>query len=268
MAVRHEHLAAVFANTADGVWISVPGGEIVFWNRAAESILGYTASEVMGQPCRDVFRGSDASGNRICASPCPVKLRLERGDLIQHFEMATETRSGRPVWLDVSFLTVPTELDDAAPATVHIFRDVTVAHEVEMIVRHHLATTRPAVSPVVAPAANGELTQRELEVVGLMQTGATTVALAEKLGISRATVRNHIQNIFSKLNVHTRLEAVAYVNGLAHQRKADPVPMSSFPGMAPLVMYHRAQVTAPEPPVPEVGTRRSAAERPSARRRS
>ncbi|MCI0811589.1 MAG: response regulator transcription factor, partial [Chloroflexi bacterium] len=33
------------------------------------------------------------------------------------------------------------------------------------------------------------------------------------LMISNATARNHIQNILGKLNVHTRLEAVAYVLG-------------------------------------------------------
>ncbi len=30
--------------------------------------------------------------------------------------------------------------------------------------------------------------------------------------MSRATVRNHVQNIFAKLGVHTRLAAVAYAN--------------------------------------------------------
>jgi DNA-binding NarL/FixJ family response regulator len=43
-----------------------------------------------------------------------------------------------------------------------------------------------------------------------MAGGANTKVLAERLHVSPATVRNHAQNIFAKLGVHSRLEAVAY----------------------------------------------------------
>ena len=59
---------------------------------------------------------------------------------------------------------------------------------------------------------SGKLTRREFQVASLMRAGATTRAIAEQLCIGKATVRNHVQNIFSKLKVHTRLEAVAFVN--------------------------------------------------------
>ena len=36
--------------------------------------------------------------------------------------------------------------------------------------------------------------------------------MAERLRVSRATIRNHIQNIFTKLDVHSRLEAVAWLH--------------------------------------------------------
>ncbi|HEX3177962.1 MAG TPA: LuxR C-terminal-related transcriptional regulator [Methylomirabilota bacterium] len=34
--------------------------------------------------------------------------------------------------------------------------------------------------------------------------------MARRLNVSRATVRNHVQNILPKLEVHSRLEAVAH----------------------------------------------------------
>ena len=40
--------------------------------------------------------------------------------------------------------------------------------------------------------------------------GADTRTGAELLHLSRATIRNHVQNIFGKLGVHSRLQAVAY----------------------------------------------------------
>ena len=225
-------LAAIFANTADGVWISDPEGRISFWNRAAETILGYPAQQVVGQLCGEILCGADSNGNRICAWPCPIKSLFVAGDLVQHFDMATRTKTGTPVWIDVSCISVSSE-NGQPPTLVHLFRDVTAAHQLELLVRQQLAQTTLAAN-AAAPTLNGELTQRELQIVNLMRTGATTATIAEQLFISPTTVRNHIQNIFSKLQVHTRLEAVAYANRIA-QRGATarteagpaPVPMKA-----------------------------------------
>ena len=43
-----------------------------------------------------------------------------------------------------------------------------------------------------------------------MAEGVSTSVAAERLHVSRATIRNHVQNIFEKLGVHNRLEAVAF----------------------------------------------------------
>jgi DNA-binding NarL/FixJ family response regulator len=53
------------------------------------------------------------------------------------------------------------------------------------------------------------LTPRELEILRLMVQGRSTQALAEALTISAPTVRTHIRNLMSKLNAHSRLEAVS-----------------------------------------------------------
>jgi two-component system nitrate/nitrite response regulator NarL len=54
------------------------------------------------------------------------------------------------------------------------------------------------------------LTPRELEVLRLLAIGANTKTAAEKLGVSPATIRNHVQNLLGKLGVHSRLQAVAH----------------------------------------------------------
>ncbi len=51
------------------------------------------------------------------------------------------------------------------------------------------------------------LTRREREVLKLLAAGATSDQLADELSLSPHTVRTHIQNIMSKLQVHSRLEA-------------------------------------------------------------
>lgn len=53
-----------------------------------------------------------------------------------------------------------------------------------------------------------ELTERELEVLGLIAAGHNNAEIARQLFLSGKTVRNHITNIFSKLQVADRAQAI------------------------------------------------------------
>ena len=53
------------------------------------------------------------------------------------------------------------------------------------------------------------LTDREFDVLGGLVEGASTADLARRLTVRPATVRAHLQSLFVKLGVHSRLEAVA-----------------------------------------------------------
>jgi DNA-binding NarL/FixJ family response regulator len=58
-----------------------------------------------------------------------------------------------------------------------------------------------------------ELTARERDVADLLNEGLNTAQIVAKLGISANTVRTHVQGILTKLAVHSRVEAVALLNG-------------------------------------------------------
>jgi DNA-binding NarL/FixJ family response regulator len=59
---------------------------------------------------------------------------------------------------------------------------------------------RPGVTP---------LTAREQETLVLLAAGASTEEVAERLGVTRNTVRNHVQRVLDKLGARSKLEAVA-----------------------------------------------------------
>jgi DNA-binding NarL/FixJ family response regulator len=64
--------------------------------------------------------------------------------------------------------------------------------------------SRPAVEAVAFP----ELTEREREVLDLIARGLNNADITNRLVLSPKTVRNHVSNIFSKLQVADRAEAI------------------------------------------------------------
>jgi len=70
-----------------------------------------------------------------------------------------------------------------------------------------------ALGAASAPAASGYpdgLTQREAEVLREIAAGHSNREIAERLVISEATVKTHVNNIFSKANLRDRAQAVVY----------------------------------------------------------
>ena len=67
----------------------------------------------------------------------------------------------------------------------------------------YFAGTRTIVSPEIFP----ELTEREREILQLIARGESNATIAEQLSISLKTVRNHVSNIYNKLQVADRAQA-------------------------------------------------------------
>lgn len=195
-------LEAVLAETSDGAFVVDPRGLILLWTRAAERLLGWSAREAVGLACCEVLAGADANGGRLCGQGCQA-LRVGRveGDL-HGIQMQTRTKAGPAVWLDITALETPAS-NGGRPLVVHLLRDVTA--RMEVLARIPRLSAR-------FPGRAGLLSARERQILGMIAVGANTRTMAARLRVSSATIRNHVQSIFGKLGVHSRLEAVAWMH--------------------------------------------------------
>jgi two-component system nitrate/nitrite response regulator NarL len=72
------------------------------------------------------------------------------------------------------------------------------------------AAHRPVRRSARYPALDHLLTPREREVLSRLVYGESTTSMARSMGVRLSTLRTHVDSVFIKLGVHSRLEAVAY----------------------------------------------------------
>ena len=212
-----DSLFQTLANAADGAFVIDEDQRIIYWNQSAQEILGYSSDEVVGQACCDVLGGRDEKGQIICRHHCYVATIAVTGSPVTSYDTHVRTKSGEARWISVSILTFLSP-DDSTPYVVHLFRDATQKRESQQFAQQVLDAARrmqersfsASQFPVSAKSPTQSLTAREREVLALLAQGLSTRDIAQTLSISSSTARNHVQNILHKLNVHSRLEAVAY----------------------------------------------------------
>jgi DNA-binding NarL/FixJ family response regulator len=162
--------------------------------------------------------GHDAVRQILDCRPDVVLLDLRLPGL-SGVEVMREVRPRAP---EVRFLVLTTYDSEiyiapalAAGARGYLLKDATI-DELMHGVRSVMAG-RVALEPSVAERlldhmtdtdSGGDLSERELEVLGLLVDGSSNRAIAQRLHLSENTVKAHISHIFTKLGAQSRTEAV------------------------------------------------------------
>ena len=185
---------------------------ITFWNRGAERILGYRASEAIGRRCCRVLHGLSENGTTpICVDGCPAA-HLTRGNRFPPVvHVRARCASGRRKPITITPVVIPHPHCDRT-VLVNLFHERTEAARGEATVgcnRDASATgTLGAHSSDPSFREVTPLTARELEVLSLIGLGQSAREIAGELTISTNTARNHVRNVCGKLYARSKLEAV------------------------------------------------------------
>jgi len=209
-----DELLAILARTADGVFALDQAERVVFWSAAAERITGYRADEVLGRPCYEIFGSEQRAGCHHCQPDCPVIRAARNQEPVPTYNVLVRTKADVPILLNISVI-VPLESHESV-CTIHLFRDATHQLRYETYVEQILSAAAQLAGPQQTLAQHAlqvrplfaPLSAREKEVLGLLVQGKSAREIAETLGISYVTVRNHLQALLRKFGVHTQRQVI------------------------------------------------------------
>ena len=201
------------ARSGEAVFAIDSADRIILWNKKCEELLDRPARTVLGKPCYQVLGGRDAQGNVYCYKNCPVAHQArdqKPNDPVQRFPLSFRTGKGAPKWFTVSLFAIPS-YHPALSTVVHVIRTENGSpSNLERRLAGEASTAEPLWPMTTNEGHPVDLTGREKEILRCLAHGLSTPAIAKQLFISPVTVRNHIQSILHKLDVHTKLAAVVF----------------------------------------------------------
>jgi DNA-binding CsgD family transcriptional regulator len=193
----------LFRNATNPVFAIDRERRICFWNDACEELTGRSFQEVRSRTCYSVLAGMDVRENPFCGPDCDVGHRVERGLPVKDYDMVITNAEADNVLVNVGIYSIPKELRNGTEAVAFLSLRRVDSYRFLQRMEYGSGLKWGECRP-----EKFDLTPRETEILKMASNGVSTAGIAEGLSISSHTVKNHFKNIFSKLKVHSRTEAV------------------------------------------------------------
>ncbi len=203
-------LFALLERTADAAFAVSEGGEIEYWNKAAERLFGYSADQAKHKSCYQVLQGMGPLGTRVCHEGCSIMECAGKQTEIPNFDMSVKTHSGRRLWINMSTMVFDNPRTGRR-LLIHLAHDISEQKKSEQLVHKMLELSQQLGQlgeSTVRPSPVSPLSDQEKHVLRLFAEGKNSPKIAKELNISLQTLRNHLHHINQKLRTHNRLEAV------------------------------------------------------------
>lgn len=123
MKIGKESYEKVIERLHDGLYFVDRDRTIVYWNRAAESISGFSAAEVVGKSCGDgILTHVDSEGCNLCENGCPLARTIADGKPREN-EIYMHHKDGHRVPVSVRVSTL-TDADGNVTGGIELFTDI------------------------------------------------------------------------------------------------------------------------------------------------
>ncbi|MDY0150862.1 MAG: adenylate/guanylate cyclase domain-containing protein [Candidatus Cloacimonas sp.] len=131
----------------DAIYVVDPKRMILFWNKAAEAMTGYSAEEVLGKSCKDdILNHIDENGVLLCRSACPIVKVLRSGGSTSA-KVYPKTKGGKRFPVETHISAVHDETGKIV-ASIEVFRDITLQEDYRImqekfngLIRKYVSTT-------------------------------------------------------------------------------------------------------------------------------
>jgi PAS domain S-box-containing protein len=208
-----KRLLILVDGTADAMFAVDAAGRITAWNNAAAELFGRSEKEALAVSTHEILQCSN-DNEMFLSEHCVITRAAQDNHPFANFDLRLQTKNGKQ-WCNLSTL-IARDLNSGARQTLFIVRPREMRKRLEQALNEFVRTYgRDGSNGTSSHAAiNMRLTLRETEVLKSLAKGHSTRTIANQLNISSATVNNHIKHILTKLDVHTRLEAIRHAESV------------------------------------------------------
>jgi DNA-binding CsgD family transcriptional regulator len=197
----------VFEQSTDAVFGIDTAGIIRYTNRKFERLMGYSCKQLCGTWCAEVLCGSDMHGEPFCGPHCPIPKTASDQSSIGDFDLVVKCAKWDQVLVNIGASYIAPQLREQA-GQVDVYFSMRQVSTRRLLQRMAMAPLDGSVK--AGTRGRGQLTDREKEILGLAVKGMKTSQIASRLFISTQTVRSHFKNIYRKIGVNSRTEAVVF----------------------------------------------------------